>query len=153
MGPAERARLNKEVASKLGFRTRDAWYHQMSKEDEEAKRAGEEEAKRAGEGEFYKKSPAAKKAWEIQEEKESMIPNDLNKHPDAMNYEHEFMRKTPAMRSIFGENPAAPAFTPKPKKGGKKYKTKKMKKSKRNPNKKTKAKKSYKKRATRRYRR
>ena len=148
MGPAERARLNKEVASKLGFRTRDAWYHQMSKEDEEAKRAGEKE--------FYKKSPAAKKAWEIQEEKESMIPHDVNEHPDAMKYEHEFMRKTPAMRSIFGENPAATAFTPKLKKGGKKYKTKKMKKmkkSKRNPNKKTKAKKSYKKRATRRYRR
>ena len=145
MGPAERARLNKEVASKLGFRTRRAWYDQMRKEDEEAKRAGE--------GEFYKKSPAAKKAWEIQEEKESMIPNDLNKPPDAMKYEHEFMRKTPAMRSIFGENPAATAFTPKLKKGGKKYKTKKMKKSKRKPNKKTKAKKSRKKRATHRYRR
>lgn len=148
MGPAERARLNKEVASKLGFRTRRAWYDQMRKEDEEAKRAGE--------GEFYKKSPAARSAWMAQENKEEMNPHDVNLHPEVRKYEHEFMRKTPAMRSIFGENPSAPAFTPKLKKGGKKYKTKKMKKMKksnRKSNKKTKAKKSYKKRATRRYRR
>ena len=145
MGPAERARLNKEVASRLGFRARRAWYDQMSKEDEEAKRAGEEE--------FNTKSPAARSAWMTQENKEEMTPHDVNEHPDAMKYEHEFMRKTPAMRSIFGENPAAPAFAPQPKKGGKKYKTKKMKKYKRKPNKKTKAKKSYKKRTTRRYRR
>lgn len=145
MGPAERKRLNREVLEKLGHGPEHAFNMQKFREEVMP-------AHQKAHEEFMRKSPAAKKAWDMQEEKE-MTPHDLNQHPEVKRYEYEFMRKTPAMRSAFGSNPAAPVFRPMAKKGGKKSKRKmhkKSKKSKKTMRKKTRAKKSHKKRGMRR---
>jgi hypothetical protein len=145
MGPAERKRLNMEVAEKLGHAPEHAFNMQKFREEVMP-------AHQKAHEEFMRKSLAAKKAWHMQEEKE-MTPDDVNKHPEVMRYEHEFMRKTPAMRSVFGSNPGAPAFRRAANKGGMKSKRKmhkKSKKPKKTMRKKTRAKKSHKKRGTRR---
>ena len=149
MGPAERQRLNKEVVRELGTAAEHAFNTQKFKEEVMP-------AHEAAHKEFMRKSPAARRAWHMQEEKEDMTPNDVNDHPEVRKYEHEFMRKTPGMRSAFGEKPNANTSQAMANKGGKKSKRKmhkKMKKTKRGQNKKSKAKKSHKKYATRRHRR
>lgn len=136
MGPNERMRLNKEVASTLGEKTKEAW------DNAETKIAHRKAVK-----EFAKKSPAARMAWFNQEARE-MAPRDINADPAAQRYQAMFNSKAPAMKSAFGENPNAAPFVPA---GGKK--TRKYKKSKRSRGKKSKAKKSQKKRASRKYKR
>lgn len=145
MGPAERKRLNFETIAKLGHAPEHAFNMQKFREEVMP-------AHQKAHEEFMRKSPAAKKAWDMQEKKE-MTPHDVNQHPEVKRYEHEFMRKTPAMSSVFGSNPGAPAFRPVANKGGKKTKRKmhkKSKKSKKTMRKKNRAKKSQKKRGMRR---
>ena len=137
MGPNERMRLNKEVASTLGKKTKEAW------DNAETKIAHRKAVK-----EFAKKSPAAQKAWFNQEMHEAMTPQDINANPVAQRYQEMFHSKAHAMKSAFGTNPDAAPFVPA---GGKK--TRKYKKSKRGRGKKPKAKKSQKKRGSHKSRR
>tara|TARA_B110000858_G_C17723751_1_gene436577 strand:+ start:116 stop:568 length:453 start_codon:yes stop_codon:yes gene_type:complete len=147
MEPAERKRLNKEVMDTLGNAPEHAWNMQKFKEEVMP-------AHQKAHEEFMRKSPAAKRAWTHQKLKEEMTPGKIKQMwtpvnlEDDKEYEHQFRRKEPEMRSIFGENPEAPPFRPMAKQGGKK--SKKSKKAKRKNHRKTRAKKSRKKRGTRR---
>jgi hypothetical protein len=152
MEPAERKRLNKEVMDTLGNAPEHAWNMQKFREEVMPLHQKAHE-------EFMRKSPAAKRAWTHQKLKEEMTPEKIKQMwtpvnlEDDREYEDEFRRKEPAMRSAFGSNPEAPPFRPMAKQGGKKSKRKthkKSKKIKKTMRKKTRAKKSHKKRGTRR---